>query len=92
MRSGIRSHSSTSPGLATFATALLLTLTGFETANAATVTVSDNLCTLPKAVASINYGVDQPPCTHSGAYKTNDTINVPVGTFNVSTTLEFVRM
>lgn len=57
-------------------------------AQAATLTVSSG-CTLPEAIAAINDAADSggPGCTASGAYGTNDTINIPSGTTSVSDNL-----
>lgn len=74
----------------TIATSLLLALTAAQTAEAATVTVSST-CTLAKAVATVNAGVNQSPCTHSGSFGSNDTVVVPVGTFYIGSSIDITR-
>lgn len=48
-------------------------------ANAATLTVSTG-CTLNEAIDSVNDAASATGCTPTGAYGTNDTINIPAGT------------
>ncbi len=52
---------------------------------AATISIG-GACTLDDAVASLNAISDQSGCTASGAYGTNDTINIPAGTHSYSAT------
>lgn len=80
----------------TSAAVLLLTLAGVRAAQAATVTLTaasdgTELCFFGRAVASINAGVDQYPCTHTGTYRSNDTVVVPVGTWHISAPVDITR-
>jgi hypothetical protein len=72
------------------ATALLSTAAGASAAQAATITVG-GACTLRNAVMSINNGSNYGGCSHSGTYGSGDTAVVPVGTFNVNSSINITR-
>ena len=55
-------------------------LFGTSKAEAATIPVTGS-CTIAQAINSVNAGSNQGTCVGSGAYGTNDTINIPAGTF-----------
>lgn len=55
-------------------------------AHAATIDVAGG-CTLPIAINSINAGSNQSGCTATGAYGTNDTINLPAGIITLTASL-----
>jgi len=90
MKSKIRPRFSGLAYTGTIAAALLLAAVSAGRATAATVTVSST-CTFVKAVGSINAGANQSPCTHSGTYGSSDTIVVPVGHFNVTSSVNITR-
>src|SRR4051812_1290267 len=90
MASTIRSIFSGSARRAAFATALLSTAASASAANAATVTVG-GACTFRNAVTSINNGSNYGGCSHSGTYGSGDTVVVPVGTFNIYTSIDVKR-
>jgi hypothetical protein len=68
--------------LAAFAFLAVLAIGGGR-ANAATLNVTGG-CTLPIAIDSVNAGADQSGCTAVGSYGTDDTINIPAGTYTLT--------
>jgi len=77
---------------------VLMAILATPVAHAATLTAdptavdeatdSDGLCSLREAVLSVNAGIDQGGCSAdvTEAYGTNDTINLPAGTYNLTVT------
>lgn len=59
-------------------------------AHAAAISVT-GACTLDDAVASVNAASDQSGCTGSGAYGTNDTIDIPAGVHSYSATTDITE-
>jgi len=74
----------------TFCGVVSLASTAARKADAATVTVSST-CTVANAVATINARADQSPCSHSGPFGSNDTVEVPEGNFDVTPALDINR-
>lgn len=75
---------------APIAAALLVAAANAGTAAAATVTVTST-CTFAKAVGTINAAANQSPCTHTGTFGSSDTVVVPVGTFDIASTVNVTR-
>jgi hypothetical protein len=72
-----------------FATMLSLAVffvLGNNSASAATIPVTGS-CTIAQAINSVNAGSNQGTCVGSGAYGTNDTINIPAGTHTLTADL-----
>lgn len=67
--------------------ATFLQLVLVNKASAATITPDGTTCTLDEAVGAMNAGADENGCVATGdAYGTNDTIDIPAGTFSYSNT------
>ena len=76
--------------VASLAGVSISTTAGASAAQAATVTVG-GACTLRNAVMSINNQSNYGGCTHSGTYGSGDTAYVPLGTFNVNSSINVTR-
>ncbi|RTK94856.1 hypothetical protein EKI60_02065 [Candidatus Saccharibacteria bacterium] len=72
------------------ATFLAVLAVGSGRAHAATITVGSG-CTIENAIVSVNSTTSQASCSASGAYGTDDTINIPAGTHTLTGSLTHIQ-